>query len=226
MGRCDVRRKPHQPDHRCAGKGFVENWPVIYPIPRQNLLMDLSAENAAAYLRERGATKAEPRIERWKAGGVSDTVLLVESDGRRFVLKQALGKLRVAEGVALGPAARFPRIGGARKARAVSTTGIAAGGSVRGSRQLPLRHERRSGRIGQLERLAARWRDPPGDGRAGGRAAGPVGQRELARLFWAERGLGTEFGDQTIFYQLRIDPYYRAGCAAASGPGAAAWPRG
>ena len=56
----------------------------------------LSAANAAEYLKNRGMDLAAPRVTEL-GGGVSNTVLLVESDGQAFVLKQALGKLRVQE---------------------------------------------------------------------------------------------------------------------------------
>src|SRR6266567_4402381 len=59
-------------------------------------VMDLSAANAADYLKGRGIELAAPRISEL-GGGVSNTVLLVESGAGRFVLKQALGRLRVQQ---------------------------------------------------------------------------------------------------------------------------------
>src|SRR5262249_57492901 len=59
-------------------------------------VVEVSAANAAAYLRGRGIELASPRLSEL-GGGVSNTVLLVESGARRFVLKQALGKLRVEQ---------------------------------------------------------------------------------------------------------------------------------
>jgi 5-methylthioribose kinase len=59
-------------------------------------LYELQVSTAVAYLAARGFDPASLRIEE-PGGGVSNTVLLVEAAGRRFVLKQALGKLRVEQ---------------------------------------------------------------------------------------------------------------------------------
>src|SRR5579864_2196886 len=56
----------------------------------------ITADNAAEYLRLRGFAPHAVRISEL-GGGVSNTVLLVETAERRFVLKQALGKLRVKD---------------------------------------------------------------------------------------------------------------------------------
>src|SRR5258707_7616993 len=63
-----------------------------YDVP----LFDLQADNAAEYLRARGMAGVDQRVTEL-GGGVSNTVLLVEAGDRRFVLKQALGKLRVQD---------------------------------------------------------------------------------------------------------------------------------
>ncbi len=55
--------------------------------------VDLHKTNAADYLASRGMKLEGAQISEL-GGGVSNTVLLVESDAARFVLKQALGKLR------------------------------------------------------------------------------------------------------------------------------------
>jgi hypothetical protein len=59
-------------------------------------LFDLQSDNAAEYLHSRGITGEAARITEL-GGGVSNTVLLVEAGDQRFVLKQALGKLRVED---------------------------------------------------------------------------------------------------------------------------------
>src|SRR5436309_3241662 len=58
--------------------------------------MELTAANAAHYLHLRGIDAGGARIIEL-GGGVSNTVLLVESGSLRLVLKQALGKLRVEQ---------------------------------------------------------------------------------------------------------------------------------
>ncbi len=171
--------------------------------------MDLSAENAAAYLRERGATKAEPRI-RELGGGVSNTVLLVESDGRRFVLKQALGRLRVAEEWLSDRQRVFRESAALEKLEPYLPQG-----------SLPkVLFEDRDNFLYAMSAApegSASWKDLLLEGEIRAETAGRVGEL-LARLdsvSWrgssGESGdWEREFGDQTIFDQLRIDPYYRA----------------
>src|SRR5688572_27197226 len=61
---------------------------------------EITAENAAEYLRNTGRLAAAEAVEvRELAGGVSNVVLLVTltDRGERFILKQARGQLRVKE---------------------------------------------------------------------------------------------------------------------------------
>ncbi len=62
-------------------------------------MQSLTAASAAAYLTDRGWIAAgEPAVVRELAGGVSNVVLLVERPaGERFVMKQALPRLRVEQ---------------------------------------------------------------------------------------------------------------------------------
>src|SRR2546421_13078419 len=59
-------------------------------------LEELTISNAARYIEGRGVPLAAPRIAEL-GGGVSNTVLLVESQSTRLVIKQALAKLRVEQ---------------------------------------------------------------------------------------------------------------------------------
>src|SRR5438105_3401048 len=59
-------------------------------------MIELDAANAADYLKGRGMALSSPRIVAL-GGGVSNTVLLVECGANRFVMKQALAKLRVEQ---------------------------------------------------------------------------------------------------------------------------------
>jgi Ser/Thr protein kinase RdoA (MazF antagonist) len=166
-------------------------------------LFDLQANNAAAYLASRGVTLEAPRITEL-GGGVSNTVLLIETSGRRFVLKQALGQLRVQddwfsdrerifrESAAMRwlaphlPAGSLPEILFEDRENYLFAMS-AASDQAQTWKSLLLRGEADPGvaeSVGHmLATLVARsWRDPE-----------------------AERA----FGDQTVFDQLRIDPYYR-----------------
>src|SRR5437764_4371868 len=55
---------------------------------------ELDAANAAAYLEARGI---HARSASELGGGISNTVVLTDTDGGSLVLKQSLGKLRVAD---------------------------------------------------------------------------------------------------------------------------------
>jgi len=58
---------------------------------------ELSAENAAEYLKAAGRSPRGPLACRELGGGVSNTVVLVETPESRFILKQALPQLRVRD---------------------------------------------------------------------------------------------------------------------------------
>jgi 5-methylthioribose kinase len=160
-------------------------------------LIELTSENAAEYLGRECVVKP-------LGGGVSNTVLLAESAGERMVVKQALGKLRVQqdwfsdrsrifrEAAALRmlapilPEGSVPRVLFEDRDNFVYVMSAATPGS-RTWKSLLFEGDARAEvaqRIGRM--LAAIIR-------------GSYGSREFDELF----------GDQTIFDQLRIDPYYR-----------------
>jgi 5-methylthioribose kinase len=176
--------------------------------------MDLSAENAAAYLRERGLLSSVPQSSVSQSaevsilelgGGVSNTVLLVESDGRRFVLKQALGKLRVAEEW-LSDRRRIFRESAALEKLAPHLP--------EGS--LPaILFEDRDNFLYAMSAAppgSASWKDQLLAGEIRVDTAERVGEllARIGSVSWREAAWDNQFGDQTIFDQLRIDPYYRA----------------
>jgi aminoglycoside phosphotransferase (APT) family kinase protein len=140
-------------------------------------------------------------------GGVSNTVLLAESGGRRWVVKQALGRLRVAEEWLADRARIHRECAALRKLGAVLPAGTvprvafedaenfvyameAAGEGARDWKSLLLEgtiEEEHAAAAGRL--MAAQWR-----------ATWRSGEH---------RGWMEEFGDQHCFDQLRLDPYYR-----------------
>jgi 5-methylthioribose kinase len=166
-------------------------------------LFDLHTSNAAEYLSARGITSDAPRITEL-GGGVSNTVLLVEAGSQRLVLKQALGKLRVEadwfsdrnrafrESAAMRwlaphlPPGSVPEILFEDRENCLFAM-AAAPREAETWKALLMRGE---GSVPVAEAIArmlaamvsASWHDP-----------------EAERLF----------GDQTVFDQLRLDPYYR-----------------
>lgn len=166
-------------------------------------LFALNASTAANYLSARGIPQAGARITEL-GGGVSNTVLLVEADGRRFILKQALGKLRVEddwfsdrdrvfrESSALRwaashlPAASVPEILFEDRENFLFAMSAAPPQSQTW-KILLLR--------GEI------------NGATADRVAGTLAA--MARSSWRDAQCERQFGDQTVFDQLRLDPYYR-----------------
>jgi Ser/Thr protein kinase RdoA (MazF antagonist) len=132
-------------------------------------------------------------------------VLLVESDTRRFVLKQALGKLRV-EQEWLADRSRILRESAALRK-------LAAHLPV-GSLPEVLLEDRDNFIFAMSAAPAASvcWKDLLLAGEIRVETAERVGEllALMASVSWRATMWESEFGDQTVFDQLRIDPYYRA----------------
>lgn len=167
--------------------------------------LELSAANAAAYLRSQG-------IEAYRVtelgGGVSNIVLRVESDRGPFVMKQALGRLRV-EMEWLSDRRRILREEAA--VRLLSKV-LPPGSSPSvvfsdASNLLFAMTAAPDGSEPWKDRLL-RGEIEDGVARASGRIlAAMVGHS------WHSREAEAEFGDQTVFRELRLDPYYRTTAA-------------
>lgn len=167
-------------------------------------MFELTPENAAAYLASRPELAgADCRITPL-GGGVSNTVLLVESAGRRFVLKQALPKLRVQEDW-FADRTRILRECAAMRLLAP---------------HLP------AGAVPEIlfedpgNCLFAMSAAPPGARTwkallLAGETTPEIAERVAAilaamiRVSWGSAEWERIFGDQTAFDQLRLDPYYR-----------------
>ncbi len=183
-------------------------------------MCELSAESVAEYLRSTGRATANAGIvARELAGGVSNLVLLVEIPGRgeRFVVKQARGRLRVAEEW-LCPVERIWR-----EVEVLNLCG-----------ELVARFEAQGPKF-EVEAEVPRvlWEDRGNYAYA--MTAAPTdhrtwkemllaGQMELSRELavacakllaaihagsWQDRAIAEQFDDRSYFEQLRIDPYFR-----------------
>jgi len=166
-------------------------------------LFELGAGNAAEYLARRGVTCVAPRITEL-GGGVSNTVLLVETGDRRFVLKQALGKLRVQDDW-FSDRERVFRESAAMRWLAPHLPP----GSV--PEVLFEDHENCLFAMSAAPREAETWKTLLLRGECDARVAESAG-RMLATLVsgsWRDAESQRVFDDQTVFDQLRLDPYYR-----------------
>ena len=136
---------------------------------------------------------------------MSNTVLLVESNTRRFVIKQALGKLRVKEEW---------RADRSRIFRESAALRMLAEYFPEGSLPSVLFEDRDNFIFAMIAAPGASvcWKDLLLSGEIRVETAERVGEllALMVRVSWREPAWENEFGDQTIFDQLRVDPYYRA----------------
>jgi len=165
-------------------------------------LLRLDSSNAAQYLRGRGIVSLGPIVR--LGGGVSNTVLLANTGRGRIVVKQALEKLNVEADwrsrpdrtlreanalVAVAPLLRefaVPYVEFVDEANYIYAMQAAPEGAVDWKTELM------AGRIA-----------PPVAARAG-EILGTLIAATWHNQDWAER-----FGDQTVFDELRLDPYFR-----------------
>jgi aminoglycoside phosphotransferase (APT) family kinase protein len=161
--------------------------------------MELNVDNVAEYLRERnidccGASEL--------GGGVSNCVLHIKTLDCPFILKQALPRLRV-EDEWLADRSRIYREISALE----ESARILPGGSV--PRVLWTDPDNYAFAMEAVP--GSSWKEEIFAGTVSTETAALVGT--LLGLFiaatWQRSELRERYGDQTAFYQLRIDPYYR-----------------
>jgi 5-methylthioribose kinase len=161
-------------------------------------------ENTRGYLEERGWPGAREASVQPLGGGVSNTVLLVSSSAGRIVCKQALEKLRVdadwhsrpdrtlREADAMQAIAPFlprgaiPEISFIDRANCIYAMEAAPESAI------------------DWKTALLRGRADPAVAAAAGRILGAIIRATFESPAWE-----TQFGDQTVFDELRLDPYYR-----------------
>lgn len=165
--------------------------------------MELSTENAGAWLASHGVDAAGGRFTSL-GGGVSNHVILAELREERLVIKQSLGQLRVADEWLAERNRIFREAAIMRWLQGRVET-------ARVPRVVIEDRERFAIAIEAAPACADMWKNrlfagsaTPGDAWLAGAflgsmAAASHGNAEAAELF----------GDQTVFDQLRLDPYYR-----------------
>lgn len=169
--------------------------------------MELTPDNSAVWLEGEGFAVAGGHFVEL-GGGVSNKVILAELPGGRVILKQALGRLRV-EREWLSDRERIYR-----EASAMRYMGTRALVKAKGGRVPRLLAENRTNFVIAMEAAPAgaeMWKEQLFRGEfeeAAARGAGAL----LGSVVAASAGDAEAealFGDQTVFDQLRIDPYYR-----------------
>ncbi|MHB8653826.1 MAG: phosphotransferase family protein [Terriglobia bacterium] len=168
----------------------------------------LSPENLPAYLEDKKLAKdARDCVVRELGGGVSNIVLLVEwpdEPERRWVVKQSLGKLRVKDDW------RSDRERIFREADAIRVLRPELGAAV--PEFISADKENFLFIMSAAPRGSTVWKESLLAGRRSDAAVAHQVGLLLARMIntsRADSAYEEMFGDQTVFDQLRIDPYYR-----------------
>jgi 5-methylthioribose kinase len=170
-------------------------------------LFELTVENAPEYLTGRGLPA--PISVKELGGGVSNTVLLVEGPGgERMVLKQSLAKLRVEQDW-FADRSRIFRESAAMRALHphLAPDGVPE-----------VLFEDSANCLYAMSAApddARTWKEQLLSGQIDKGAAVRAGEMlaSIIRASWRDSAWDAEFGDQTVFDQLRLDPYYRATAA-------------
>jgi 5-methylthioribose kinase len=170
-------------------------------------LFQLQIDTAADYLRSRGIDATGARITEL-GGGVSNTVLLVEGSAQRFILKQALGKLRVQDDWFSDRDRIFREAAAMRWA----APHLAAGSVPQ------VLFEDRGNFLFAMSAAPAdaqTWKSLLLRGEFDDRTANRVAKMlaDIVSASWRDPQCERSFGDQAVFDQLRIDPYYRTTAA-------------
>jgi 5-methylthioribose kinase len=177
---------------------------VDRPTKNSGLRMELSAENAVAYLQGR----PEFGSRKWQVtplgGGVSNTVLLAESGEVRIVLKQSLPKLRVQEDWF----ADRSRIRHECEAMRALAPHLPDGAVPR------ILFEDVENYLFAMEAAphgARTWKSLLLEGHADDAIAEKIAAALAAmfRVTWRSPEWESKFSDQGVFDQLRLDAYYR-----------------
>jgi len=177
---------------------------VITRSANRGCALELSVENAGAYLRSRGI--AAVRVKEL-GGGVSNTVLLIETEtetGREsLVLKQSLPQLRVKDEWMADRSRIWREMQGI-----VDAATFFPAGSVP-----TVLWTDPSNYLFAMSAVAGQsWKEQIFNGVLDSQVAHQTGGLLglLISSTWKNASYHTKYGDQTAFDQLRIDPYYRS----------------
>ncbi len=167
-------------------------------------MFELGLTNAAGYIESRPELAGEHWGVTELGGGVSNTVLLLESGSARIVLKQSLPQLRVAEEW-LADRSRIHRECAAMRRLA---------SHLRSGAVPDILFEDEPNFLFAMEAAPAdarTWKQLLLEGEADEAIAEQVASAlaDMFRASWGVEAWEHSFGDQEAFDQLRLDPYYR-----------------
>lgn len=165
-------------------------------------MLQLDPGNAAAYLAAQGFPLSGAITP--LGGGVSNTVLLAETVHGRLVVKQALERLRVAEEWLSDPARTLREASALREVSSVLPPGAVP--AIAFVDEANYVYAMEAAPVG-----AEDWKSLLLAGKCDPAVGAQIGQL-LARQIAATRAATPwqdRYGDQRVFNELRLDPYYR-----------------
>lgn len=164
-------------------------------------LLQLEESNTKFYLAARGIAAERVAV---LGGGVSNTVILAETTSGRMVLKQALAKLKVKEEWLSDPR---------RTVRECTAIRLIAPHLPPGSVPEILFEDQENCiyAMSAATAEASDWKTSLLSGEIRPKVAAAIARilGAMIRATWVSAEWDERFGDQTVFGQLRLDPYYR-----------------
>lgn len=169
---------------------------------------ELSAENAAEWLSRHGLPTVDVRFTEL-GGGISNKVIGADGPGIRLVLKQALGRLRTAVEWESDRTRIVREAGALRWLGNRKTTGYIPRLIFEEPTTFTLAMESAPAGFEMWKTRLFRGEFDRGVARLAGVTLG-----EIIAASWGHAEAERLFGDQTVFKQLRLEPYYRFAAAS------------
>jgi len=168
-------------------------------------MLELTADNAVDYLRQRGVIGKEPARAELLGWGVSNAVLRIEVGERLFVLKQSRPQLRTRDAWF----SDLDRVYREQEVMEYLETQLPAGTvprvlfSDRDNFVFAMTHAPLDARVWKESLLAGEV-----DLAVGERAGAVLGRMHTVTAI--DQSLRQHWGDRRVFVQLRVDPFYRS----------------
>lgn len=168
-------------------------------------MLELTVDNAGAYLQQQGVLDAPPTHIELLGWGVSNVVLRVEAGDRLFVLKQSRPQLRTRDAwfSDLDRVYREQDVMEYLEPRLPAGTVPKVLFSDRDNYVFAMTHAPREARVWKETLLAGEV-----DLALGQRTGEVLGRMHM--LTCQDRALAERWGDRRVFVQLRVDPFYRS----------------
>ena len=187
---------PEQPENGTREK-------PLRGVSQNSFVLELDEKAAPAYVAERLGIDIATITATSLGGGISNHVVLIETPEQRFVLKQSLAKLRVEEDWFSDRNRIFRESASLRKLSPLLPPGTLPEILFEDRDQFAYA-------MTAAPASAATWKTKLMHGSVDTATAEQVAriQASIMRVSWQSPEWEREFGDQTAFEQLRLNPYY------------------